>query len=1269
MSVASRKGIIAVRGVADTITITAYRLTNIFESRILGVVLAVSARLDPTMSVSRSIHRTVFLAFMATATMVLPTTAKATWYGENVANGSDIMMMDVCWPWWPESTYFANFNFAINPGGVTGYAGYAIGAPTLDPDHRPNFDSNLQSSMRPGSVWSFWGGSKSGEPVRIIANSEYTYPSQYIGEGASGSLGGPVWPFVRNHTWYRMMVRLWQPAGVKDSQIAYMGRWIKDTLTGKWHLYGIAKLPIPAKSFTGNAGFLEDFGNGGRSVRSMYRRLGYCRKDGKWLKSDTVTFDVPPFKGKYDTYWIANVQPEGDHEYLAMELSSNPSLLPQKLTGKPLPLGQKSSFTVKQPDQPTLDRCQVQAVHAETNGHQVHVSWMVPPTSAPQLGYRVEVFNNPSCQGRPIAAREENMPIVQECLIDCVVSHPTVRLTVVDVFDQAAPSVTIAAKSLDQPKPTLTIPTAPGLAYTLYSHDSYRHFNLLYPPNPNSPDSVNENHYWSSLAELAQGKVEQSGHCRGLDTSLRGDRTVGYAFRFGGLLNVPVSGLYLFHVRGSDAYRVQIDNQNALVWDGVHGPTERTFVANLAKGAHPIEIVSMVDHSPAPGIYIEWEGPRMSRQEIPLENLMNPKAGALPSATISTKSLGNGLAKVNVKALPAGHRLSAIQLYLGRLQIAESHSTSLSYQGAVLDGVNRFWTRLVYDGKRTIDSEPVVLRQSNSSITGWNLGVAGESNAIHGLSQTGPNSFSFIGEGEFVLTRPIAGDFTLTCKVDQWAGQNGERVNPSSWVGLVAREDASKNGYAWGQQFGIMQTGGEGLRTTPNYSDLGATRVSDFELPKGRPWLRVVRKGNQWSAWSSVDGVSWQHGVSHFVPTRSKMDAGVIFRALPQDARAYFQASVSHVELQSGVVSETAPPKSTAVQDGVTDGIRFTGVAIAPSNSKTVVLRSSGKGVVRTTDGGEHWKSIDEGRKGAFLYVRSLAIHPMKPDTMIRAYGHLGTSGLSITTDGGLSWQDLNFPGDFDGAGPSVLCCEVVAFDSTHPDTILAGSESKGLYRSEDGGKSWTLIGAAGQRITAVVLNRFGRGDSDQAELHVLTCADRWMTLLGRGSAEIQTEPKISRDYYSRDGGKSIHEVCAREDLGYLNAAFDKGAWPEELPYATTHGLTKALGNGVSTYLFPREKNLEAMRPYTAIGTAALVDHSNGRAIVGPLVPSREGNLSLTDEWAFNWQLPARQPGEKAVGTIAVAGEIKEGNLWWFVRTDGIYRSEDGGKTLLKIVP
>ena len=33
--------------------------------------------------------------------------AQATWFGENVEDGADIMMMDLRYPWWAESTYSA----------------------------------------------------------------------------------------------------------------------------------------------------------------------------------------------------------------------------------------------------------------------------------------------------------------------------------------------------------------------------------------------------------------------------------------------------------------------------------------------------------------------------------------------------------------------------------------------------------------------------------------------------------------------------------------------------------------------------------------------------------------------------------------------------------------------------------------------------------------------------------------------------------------------------------------------------------------------------------------------------------------------------------------------------------------------------------------------------------------------------------------------------------------------------------------------------------
>ena len=67
-------------------------------------------------------HASRILAALALLTLAA---ARATRYGENVEKGSDIMMMDVRWPWWPESTYFANWNFSTAPSGIGGYGGFA----------------------------------------------------------------------------------------------------------------------------------------------------------------------------------------------------------------------------------------------------------------------------------------------------------------------------------------------------------------------------------------------------------------------------------------------------------------------------------------------------------------------------------------------------------------------------------------------------------------------------------------------------------------------------------------------------------------------------------------------------------------------------------------------------------------------------------------------------------------------------------------------------------------------------------------------------------------------------------------------------------------------------------------------------------------------------------------------------------------------------------------------------------------------------------------
>ena len=1212
-------------------------------------------------------HTSRILTALAFLTIAIAQPVHATWYGENVEKGSDIMMMDVRWPWWPESTYFANFNFATSPTGIGGYGGFAGHAQTLEPDHRPNLDPEIQASIRPGSVWSFWGANKEGEPVRVAASSEYTYPMQYIGEGASGSLGGSVWPFIRQNRWFTMMMRVWEPAGVENPQYSFIGRWVKDVDGKQWRLYGIMRLPVPATSFTGNAGFLEDFGNSGRSARSLHRRLGYCRKDGKWLKSDTVSYDVPPKTGGMDTYWIVNVLPEDSHEILAMELSSNRALLPQKLQGEPLELGKSHKFTVKQPEQPTLDRPEVKEVKAESNGRQVVVSWAIPATAAPQFAYRIEMFDNPACQGRPLAIREERMPVERTVLVDAVIAKPTVRLTITDVFDQPAAPVVVTATAAAAPVPAPASATEPGLEYELLFQDASRHENFFFPDSKNEQNR-GERHSWLSLAELKDGRLIQSGIAQGFDTDLRGDRSNGYAFTFKGLLSVPADGLYVLRMQGSDGYRIAVDGREALVWDGPHGPAEKTAVLNLAKGGHPLAVDYFVDQSSSPFFKLEWEGPGLPRQEIPRTALLHAKTGQPPQTTLAATGGTNGTATITAKVDPKGHKIAKTCLFLGKLQIAEVSGPELTYAGPMPDGESTVWLRLVYDQDHTLDSEPQTVTVTGPAVQGWNLGVAGEAKSRRGVWQTGPDSFSFFGEGEYVISRKIQGDFTLTCRIDAYAGAQGEPVNPLSWVGLTAREDGNKGNYQWGCEFGIMQTGRDGLRTTPNYTDLASTRISNYELPKDRPWLRIVRQGNQWTAWSSADGAAWEHGATHLIPTRPEMDAGLVFRALPQDARAYFQAKVSHLTLEPGVAKDVVMPVPVAAKN--TDGPRLTGVAMAHSDPNVVVARSSTLGLLRSTNGGRDWAPANGALTGAANSVRSVAIHPRDPRIMLRAAGHAGQNGvfeggLALTRDGGQTWEMLNFPGDFDGEGPSALCGEVVAFDPVHPEILFAGCETRGFFRSEDSGKTWKLIGAAGERITAVTVNRWVRGTSNQAYLHVVTCPDAWMPLLGRGRPALSATVTVSRDYVSREGGLQLNKICERTDLGYLNVAFDKGAYPEELPYATTHGIIKAMSDGERTFLFPIAKNLDCFRPVTALACSG-IDDGYGRSLTQPLNPAKPGRFSRSDNWAFNWDWRTFGGDRPASGLISACGEFQHGKEWWLLATDGLYRSDDGGATLKK---
>lgn len=62
------------------------------------------------------------------------------------------------------------------------------------------------------------------------------------------------------------------------------------------------------------------------------------------------------------------------------------------------------------------------------------------------------------------------------------------------------------------------------------------------------------------------------------------------------------------------------------------------------------------------------------------------------------------------------------------------------------------------------------------------------------------------------------------------------------------------------------------------------------------------------------------------------------------------------------------------------------------------------------------------------------------------------------------------------------------------------------------------------------------------------------------------------------------------------------------------------------------------------------------------------GRVSVSERWGESWSWRPVTGDVPRGGLIAVCGDVALGERWWFVCTDGLYRSRDGGKSLAKVL-
>ena len=138
-------------------------------------------------------------------------------------------------------------------------------------------------------------------------------------------------------------------------------------------------------------------------------------------------------------------------------------------------------------------------------------------------------------------------------------------------------------------------------------------------------------------------------------------------------------------------------------------------------------------------------------------------------------------------------------------------------------------------------------------------------------------------------------------------------------------------------------------------------------------------------------------------------------------------------------------------------------VGTGENNAQRVV--AYGDGVYKSVDGGKSWKNV--GLKES-QHISRIVVDPRNSDVVyVAAQGPLwsggGDRGLYKTTDGGTTWTRVLNVDDWTGAND-------VQLDPRHPDVLvattwqrerrafgfIAGGPGSAVWRSTDGGKTWT---------------------------------------------------------------------------------------------------------------------------------------------------------------------------------------------------------------------
>jgi photosystem II stability/assembly factor-like uncharacterized protein len=333
---------------------------------------------------------------------------------------------------------------------------------------------------------------------------------------------------------------------------------------------------------------------------------------------------------------------------------------------------------------------------------------------------------------------------------------------------------------------------------------------------------------------------------------------------------------------------------------------------------------------------------------------------------------------------------------------------------------------------------------------------------------------------------------------------------------------------------------------------------------------------------------------------------------------------------QRAALPSSTPAVTPAVYQGLTwrhigpEGNRFTSAVGIPGDPHTYYVGAASGGIYKTTDGGVHWQELFD--EQPVQSIGALAIAPSDHNIVwagtgeahIRSHISIG-QGIYKSDDAGKTWRLM-------GLEKTGRIARVVVHPS-NPDIVLVCAlgtaygpqQERGVYRTTDGGTSWTRV-------------LFTTPDAGCSDLAMSPANPRTL-YAGMWQIEIHT-------WGRRSGGPGS---------GLFKSTDGGSTW------------TKLVGNGLPTKI--TGKHALAIARSNASRVYALIETGDGVPFEGEATES--GQLWRTDDDGVTWQLMTRDRNAMGRAHYYSRTEVAtdNDNELYFL-TASYARSIDGGRTL-----